>query len=64
MDILQIIEYAKYVQQPNYQYNHNHGIQNSFNGALHWNERIDKPENYSNDNNYKENSEKWHRIKV
>jgi len=50
MDVLQIIEYAKYIQQPDDYNDDNHGIQNSFNGTLHGNERVDEPKNDSNSN--------------
>lgn len=64
MDVLQIIEYPKYVQQPNYNNDYNDGIQNSFYGPLHRNEGVNKPENYSNSNKYKDDSQKWHNILI
>lgn len=63
-DIFQIIQYSKYVQQPYNYDNYNDRVQNAFNGSLHGNERVDKPEDDSNSNQYKDDGKKWHKFLI
>jgi hypothetical protein len=58
--VLQIIQHTKYLEQPDYNNDHNNGIKNEFNGSLHGNVVIHEPENNSGHYEDDDDSKYWH----
>lgn len=50
INMLQTAQNAKYLKQPDHDNDYNYSIKNVFDGSLHWNVSIHKPENYSCNN--------------
>jgi hypothetical protein len=53
--IRQVIEEAEYFEKPNDNNNYGNHVEDGFNLAIHWNVRVDKPEQNANNNQDNEN---------
>nr|WP_159518979.1 hypothetical protein [Sunxiuqinia indica] len=52
LDVGQVSEHSKCFEKPNYQGNHNDNIEDLFDLAIHWNERIDDPQKNTHNKDY------------
>jgi hypothetical protein len=51
---------AKSLQQPQHHANHNDGIEDTFNGTVHWNIVVDEPKEHANNNQYDKHTDERH----
>ena len=62
--MLQIVKQSKYLEQPNHNKDHHNDVKDGFEGSLHRNIGVHKPENYSGHNEDDEDSDNRHKNKI